>query len=97
MIKYLLKVDINMDEFQFIDKIKQDFYVQPSLHKGIGDDAAVIRENGQDIVTAVDIFVENIHFSRQTMQPFHIGYKALAANISDLAAKIGRASCRERV
>src|SRR5690625_40096 len=86
MIKYLLKVDINMDEFQFINKIKQDFYVQPSLHKGIGDDAAVIRENGQDIVTAVDIFVENIHFSRQTMQPFHIGYKALAANISDLAA-----------
>jgi thiamine-monophosphate kinase len=75
-----------MDEFAFINTIKQQTYKQPSIVKGIGDDAAVFRQSSQDIVTAVDTFVENIHFSRSTMDPFHIGYRTLAANISDLSA-----------
>ncbi|MFS0752787.1 thiamine-phosphate kinase [Oceanobacillus sp. 1P07AA] len=74
-----------MDEFSFIDSIKPTFYQQSSLVKGIGDDAAVFRSS-MDIVTAVDTFVEDVHFSRSTMEPFHIGYRALGANISDLAA-----------
>ncbi|WP_087974561.1 thiamine-phosphate kinase [Oceanobacillus rekensis] len=74
-----------MDEFSFIDSIKQQTYNQSSLIKGIGDDAAVFRTS-MDIVTAVDTFVENVHFSKETMESFHIGYRALAANISDLAA-----------
>lgn len=76
----------NMDEFSFISLIKQDTYKQPSLIKGIGDDAAVFRQSSQDIVTAVDTFVENVHFSRTTMTPFQIGFRSLAANVSDLAA-----------
>lgn len=75
-----------MDEFKFIDSIKQRTYKQPSVMKGIGDDAAVFRQNYQDIVTAVDTFVENVHFSRKTMDPYHVGYRVLAANISDMAA-----------
>ena len=75
-----------MDEFKFIDSIKQNTYKQSSLIKGIGDDAAVFRQNYQDVVTAVDTFVENVHFSRKTMDPYHIGYRVLAANISDMAA-----------
>lgn len=75
-----------MDEFSFIESIQQKYYRQPSLIKGIGDDGAVIRSEYQDIVAVKDMFVENIHFAKHTMQPFHIGYKALAANISDLAA-----------
>ncbi|WP_077296858.1 thiamine-phosphate kinase [Virgibacillus pantothenticus] len=75
-----------MDEFTFIDTIKQNSYRQSSLIKGIGDDAAVFRQNTMDIVTAVDTFVEGIHFRKDTMSAFHIGYRALAANISDLAA-----------
>lgn len=75
-----------MNEFSFINKIKQRNYNQPSLLKGIGDDTAVFRQSTQDIVTAVDTFVENIHFSKKTMTPFHIGYRVLAANISDIAA-----------
>ncbi|WP_010529422.1 thiamine-phosphate kinase [Lentibacillus jeotgali] len=75
-----------MDEFAFIDAIKQHTYKQPSLIKGVGDDAAVFRQPTHDIVTAVDTFVEDVHFSRSTMNPFHIGYRTLAANISDLSA-----------
>lgn len=75
-----------MDEFSFIRSIRQKTYRQPSLIKGIGDDAAVFRHPTADIVTAVDTFVENVHFSRDTMNPEHIGYRSLAANLSDLAA-----------
>ncbi|WP_188455042.1 thiamine-phosphate kinase [Virgibacillus oceani] len=75
-----------MDEFSFINSIKQSTYKQSTLLKGVGDDAAVFRQSSKDIVTAVDTFVEGIHFSRKTMDPFHIGNRALAANISDMAA-----------
>lgn len=75
-----------MDEFKFIDSIKQKTYRQSSIIKGIGDDAAVFRQPYMDIVTAVDTFVENVHFSIETMTPYHVGYRVLAANISDMAA-----------
>lgn len=75
-----------MDEFSFINAIKQNYYKQSSLIKGIGDDAAVFTQTSKGIVTAVDTFVEHVHFSKETMSPFHVGYRTLAANISDLAA-----------
>lgn len=75
-----------MDEFSFIDSIKQRSYRQSSVIKGVGDDAAVFRQSNEDIVVAVDTFVEYVHFSKDTMEPFHIGYRVLAANISDIAA-----------
>ena len=78
--------EVIMDEFSFIQSIQQKTYQQSSIIKGIGDDAAVFREPVKDIVTAVDVFVEGIHFSKETMKPFHIGYRALAANLSDMAA-----------
>lgn len=75
-----------MDEFSFIDNIKQDYYKQSTLIKGIGDDAAVFHQTSKETVTAVDTFVEGVHFSKKTMPPFYVGYRSLAANISDLAA-----------
>ncbi|SDC13145.1 thiamine-phosphate kinase [Pelagirhabdus alkalitolerans] len=75
-----------MDEFEFIKQIKPNYYRHDTIIKGIGDDAAVFRQPYQDVVTAVDTFVEGIHFSKKTMDPFHIGYRVLAANISDMAA-----------
>lgn len=75
-----------MDEFEFIKAITPKKYNQPSLLKGIGDDTAVFRPTDVDVVTAVDTFVENIHFSHQTMRPHDIGYRALAVNLSDIAA-----------
>ncbi|MFZ3579554.1 thiamine-phosphate kinase [Virgibacillus sp. DJP39] len=75
-----------MDEFDFINSIKQKSYMQSSLIKGIGDDAAVFRQTSEEVVVAVDTFVEDIHFSLETMNPSHIGHRVLAANISDIAA-----------
>src|SRR5690625_1964019 len=76
----------DMEEFSLIQALKQSYYTNSTLIRGIGDDAAVFRQSSEDIVTAVDTFVENIHFSRKTMSSFDIGYRALAANISDMAA-----------
>ncbi|WP_430788608.1 thiamine-phosphate kinase [Virgibacillus flavescens] len=78
--------EISLDEFSFIQSIKQDTYKQSSLIKGIGDDAAVFRQSSKDIVVAVDTFVENVHFSKKTTEPNHVGHRVLAANISDIAA-----------
>ena len=75
-----------MDEFQFIQSIQPSYYRQSTLIKGVSDDAAVFRPTDKDVVTAVDTMVEGIHFSRKTMEPYHIGYRVLAANLSDLAA-----------
>lgn len=75
-----------MDEFSFIKSIQPKSYRHSNLIKGIGDDAAVLRQTSKDFVTAVDVFVEGIHFTKETMSPFQIGFRALAANLSDLAA-----------
>lgn len=78
---------MSMNEFDLINKIKQTYYRQSSLIKGIGDDAAVFKQTNASIVTAVDTFVENVHFIKnKTLSTKEIGYRCLAANISDLAA-----------
>ena len=54
---------------------------------GPGDDAAVIRpERGAFDVLTTDAQVEGIHFDRRFVPPDAIGHRALAVNISDLAA-----------
>ncbi|BDG03471.1 thiamine-phosphate kinase [Anaeromyxobacter oryzae] len=53
---------------------------------GIGDDAAVLRAPaGEDLVATVDAVVEGVHFDARHA-PADVGWKALAVNLSDLAA-----------
>src|SRR6187549_301710 len=54
---------------------------------GIGDDAAVVEpEKNRVEVLTVDAIVEGIHFDRRFVPPAAIGHRALAVNLSDLAA-----------
>jgi thiamine-monophosphate kinase len=54
---------------------------------GIGDDAAVWQPSrSHRSVITTDALVENVHFSRATMSLFDIGWRAMAANASDVAA-----------
>src|SRR5699024_2895704 len=75
-----------MDEYALIKKIIQPTYRRDELIKGIGDDSAVFRSSEADTVVAVDTFVENVHFTKETLAPWQIGYRLLGANISDMAA-----------
>lgn len=61
----------------------------PEVIAGIGDDAAVVKkEGGGFLLAAVDMLVENIHFTRRVSY-FDIGRKAMAVNLSDIAAMGG--------
>jgi thiamine-monophosphate kinase len=54
---------------------------------GPGDDAAIVaRVRNEQLVVTTDSLVEEVHFSRTTFSPTDIGHKAMAANLSDLAA-----------
>ncbi|MCR4375549.1 MAG: AIR synthase related protein, partial [Acidobacteria bacterium] len=54
---------------------------------GIGDDAAVlVPERGCHDVVTTDALVEDVHFRRAWTTPRDLGHKALAVNVSDLAA-----------
>jgi thiamine-monophosphate kinase len=54
---------------------------------GIGDDAAVVEpERNRLEVLTTDVVIEGVHFDRAFCDPASIGHKALAVNLSDLAA-----------
>lgn len=53
----------------------------------VGDDAAVLpTEPGKSIVITSDVLVDGVHFSDRTTPPESAGWRAIAANLSDLAA-----------
>ncbi len=75
-----------MTEFSLIDHFRRSAMPRPDVVLGIGDDAAVLDPPpGQWLVLAVDTLVEGVHFPKGTPASA-IGWKALAVNLSDLAA-----------
>jgi thiamine-monophosphate kinase len=57
-----------------------------TLRLGIGDDAAVVDIAGTDCVVTSDLLAEGVHFEADTGDFMLVGRKALAVNLSDLAA-----------
>lgn len=60
---------------------------------GIGDDAAVVRVGRERVVVTVDDQVEGVHFDLRWLTPSDVGYRALQAAASDLAAMGARPLC----
>ena len=76
-----------MKEFSIIDTFfKQQSYQRKDVLLGIGDDAALtLIPAGQALVTTTDTLVAGVHFLADA-DPYAIAKKAVAVNLSDLAA-----------
>lgn len=56
---------------------------------GIGDDAALVRAGEKLLIVTTDLLVENTHFRIDLNEPYLLGWKSAAVNISDIAAMGG--------
>jgi thiamine-monophosphate kinase len=73
-------------EFARIGRFSRFFSVA-RVPVGIGDDCAVLRPRpGWDLCVTTDALVEGVHFTREHFSLADVGHKALAVNLSDLAA-----------
>lgn len=79
----------DVGEFALIDQISRvvDSAVPSRLRIGIGDDAAVWRPQARhEVVITTDVLVERVHFRLEWTSWADLGHKALAVNLSDIAA-----------
>lgn len=56
------------------------------LSVGIGDDAAVLQHAGGRLVVTTDLLVEGVHFDLAYTSAYDLGWRSMAANLSDIAA-----------
>lgn len=74
----------HLSEFALIDR----FFRRPTRHTalGVGDDGAIVRPSpGMEMVVSTDMLVAGTHFLPDA-DPENLGWKALAVNVSDMAA-----------
>ena len=83
----------DVGEFGLIDRLR-DLLDAPDdevVWRGIGDDAAVVRRGaGLAELITTDALVEGVHFDRTFVPMPHLGFKAIAVNVSDIIAMNGR-------
>ena len=80
-----------LGEFGLIDHLTEKFENKnSSTIKGIGDDAAVLYlSEDESQLVSTDILIEGVHFNLMYMPLKHLGYKAVAVNVSDICAMNG--------
>lgn len=76
-----------LGEFGLIKHLTENFPLKnASSVLGVGDDAAVIDTKGKKLVVTTDVLAEGVHFNLGYVPLKHLGYKAVAVNLSDVAA-----------
>ena len=84
----------SLGEFGLIDRLRRLVPAAgPGVTIGIGDDAAVLQCAGP-VVATCDIQVEGVHFTWDLCGPEDVGWRALAVNLSDIAAMGGGRATR---
>jgi thiamine-monophosphate kinase len=78
-------------EADFVLWLREQLPQHPLLKLGIGDDAAILATAGHgNVVVTTDLIADGVDFNLSTDDPSRIGHKALAINLSDLAAMAAR-------
>ena len=83
----------DLGEFGFIRRVSRGCTVrEEGVVLGVGDDAAALEPSpGELLLVTTDLLVEGIHFRRAWTTGLQLGHKALAVNLSDIAAMGGTA------
>ncbi len=85
--KILLK---DVGEFGLIESLRKGIRTDHSVRLGIGDDTAILKADPRkEILFTTDMLIEGGHFKLSEATAFQIGWKAMAVNISDIAAMGG--------
>lgn len=82
----------SIGEFPLIDRLTADLPIHNADYtcKGVGDDAAVLQlPKGEKLLVSKDLLCEGVHFDMTYCPLRHLGYKAVAVNLSDIAAMNG--------
>jgi thiamine-monophosphate kinase len=80
-------VTVDLSEEELLTAIRRVFGGStPQVLVGPGDDAAVVSTGAGDLVLTTDALVEDVHFVRDLTTARDLGYKAIAVNVSDVAA-----------
>lgn len=79
-----------LGEFGLIDHLTSDIVLKndTTVH-GVGDDAAVLTAGDKYQLVSTDMLVEGVHFDLTYTPLKHLGYKAVAVNVSDICAMNG--------
>lgn len=80
-----------MNEQMIIQALRRHCPSNNTIVKGIGDDSAVLRPMERAPLVCSDMLMDGVHFLVNEQDPSRIGHKALAVNLSDIAAMGGRA------
>lgn len=76
-----------MNERQLVRRLQAKATSAPGLALGIGDDCAIFHPRvGEDLVFTTDLFLEDVHFRRDSTTTEEAGHRALARSLSDIAA-----------
>ncbi len=76
-----------LGEFGFIKRLQEKIKLtNKEVIKGIGDDAAVVDFGNKKTVISTDTLTEGVHFDISYTPLKHLGYKAVAVNLSDIFA-----------
>ena len=88
--KLMQKTIESLGEFGLIREIQKWIPKSKAIRQGIGDDAAVFdAPGGKYQLLTIDTIVEDVDFIKSKATPQEIGWKALAINLSDIAAMGG--------
>jgi len=76
-----------LGEFGLIEQLTKNIKLKNSSSMlGVGDDAALIKQDNKLTVVSTDMLVEGVHFDLLYTPLKHLGYKAVVVNLSDIYA-----------
>ena len=79
-----------LGEFALIERIRRATPSGRGVLLGIGDDAAWVESRSGSMLITSDLLIQDVHFKLEWTSLFALGHKALAVNLSDIAAMGGK-------